>query len=78
MISELGLRIETVADLLHWWRKQQAAIVELVAHQRQAQDAALKPVRETAEERRLLLVFEQVELTDDVIAFLAGVDEFLQ
>src|SRR5450631_3780714 len=42
--------------------QQRAAMVELVADQGEAKDAALKPVGEPAEQRRFPLVFKQVEL----------------
>ena len=51
---------------------------EIVAHQGEAEDAALKAVGEAREERRFLLVFEEIELADDEVALLAGANELFE
>jgi hypothetical protein len=51
---------------------------ELFANQREAEDATFKAVREARKERSFLLILEEVELTDDVVTLLAGLDEFAQ
>ena len=41
-------------------------------------NAALKAVGKPRKQRRFLLILEEVELADDVVAFLAGVDQLAQ
>src|SRR5438067_3508119 len=59
-------------------RQERLAVGEFVAHHGEAKNAALEPVGEAPEERRFLLVFEQVELADNEVAFLAGMNQFGQ
>ena len=64
---------------IHSWRQlERLARPELFAHQRQAQNPALKAVREAREERRFLLVFEKIELADDEVALLAGANQLVE
>jgi hypothetical protein len=51
---------------------ERLARAQFFAHQREAEDAALEAVGEAREERRFLLIFEEVELADDEVALLAG------
>jgi hypothetical protein len=51
------------------------ASAKLLANHCEAQDAALKAIREAREEGCLLSVFENIELADDEVALFAGVDE---
>src|SRR5581483_10673387 len=60
-------------------RKQlRFACAELFTDQREAQDAALKPVRKARKQRGFLLVFEEIELAHDEVAFLASLNQFFE
>src|SRR5580692_8697355 len=61
-----------------WRQHQRLARTELFADQRQAENAALEAIGETREERSFLLVLEEIELADDEVALLAGLDEFAE
>src|ERR1700739_1087119 len=70
---------QAVRSLVHLWRQhRQLARAQFFAYQREPEDAALEAVGEARKQRRFLLIFEQVELADDEVTLLAGLDKFAE